>query len=82
MFGPEPDTDEADQTIEEWSAQHELRLETFLLVLPGAVGLFLLMNGITDRVYVQIGIGLLLIALTPFLARRVVRKSEFLPRDD
>lgn len=82
MFGPKPDSEEAERLTDKWSAQHELRLEILLLVLPGAVGLLLVMNGITDGAYIQAGIGLLLIASAPLLARRLVCKSEFEPRDD
>jgi hypothetical protein len=82
MFGPKPDPEEADRLTEKWSAQHELRLEAVLLVFPGAVGLYMVVDGIPDGAYLQVGIGLLLIACTPFLARRLVRKSEFGSRDD
>jgi hypothetical protein len=82
MLGPKPDPEDANRLIESWSAEHELRLQILLLVLPGAIGLLLVVNGIGNGAYLQIGIGLLLIASTPFLARRLVRKSEFGSRDD
>jgi hypothetical protein len=82
MFGSKPDPEETDELIEKWSSQHELRLEILLLILPGAVGLYLVVNGIPDGAYLQVGFGLMLIACTPFLARRIIRKSEFGSRED
>jgi hypothetical protein len=82
MFGLKPDPDEADRLIEKWSAQHELRSEVFLLVLPGAIGLYLLVNGIADGAYLEVAVGLLLVACTPILARRLIRKSKFGNSDD
>jgi hypothetical protein len=68
--------------MEKWSAQHEFRLEIFLPILPGAIGLYLLIDGISNGAYLEVGIGLLLVACTPILARRLIRKSVFGSSED
>jgi len=82
MFGFKPDPEEADRLIEKWSAQRVLHLEVGMLVLPAAIGLFLLVEGISEGQYMVAGIGLVLLAVAPFLARRLIRKSEFGHHDD
>ena len=82
MSGLKPEREEADRLIEKWSAQHQLRLEIFLPVLPGVIGLFLVVDGLPNGAYLEVGAGLLLLAATPFLARRLVRKSDFRHFDD
>jgi hypothetical protein len=77
-----PDPEEADRLTEKWSGQQHLRLEVSLLVLPGVIGLYLVVTGFPDGAYLQVAIGLLLLVCTPFLARRLVRKSEFGRRND
>lgn len=77
-----PDPEEADRLIEKWSAQRVLHLEVGMLVLPAAIGLFLLVEGISEGQYMVAGIGLVLLAVAPFLARRLIRKSEFGHHDD
>ncbi|MBW0007843.1 MAG: hypothetical protein JO335_09050 [Sphingomonas sp.] len=53
-----------------------------LLVLPGALGLYLVVDAVPDGSFLQIAIGLALLAFTPFYARRTVRAMELRKRDD
>jgi hypothetical protein len=81
MVGPKRDNDEVDRRTYKWTVHHEQGTYISLLVLPAAVGLYLVVEGIPDGAYLQVAIGLLLLICAPFLARRIVSKAEFGGRD-
>jgi hypothetical protein len=69
MPGYRSDPDQPDHD----SSAFELKTFVFLLIAPGAIGLFLLTQGIADGGYIEAAVGALCLAIAPFVARRVWR---------
>ena len=76
MSGDPPEPDEAELFVDKWTDYWEGRTYLFLLLAPGVLGAGLVIDGVASASWLEAGIGALLLASTPFVARWVPGKTE------
>ena len=82
MRDDQSDSDEAERLglASKWG--FEARTVLSLMLLPGLLGAYLVIDGLTTGEYVEAGAGVLLVVATPVVARWVSRAIDPTPKRD